>query len=224
MLLLISSTNIFSSVDMSKWEKSLVKDGIVVYKKNIYQGNIIPLLVKAQINYPLDVIMSVLGASNRRTEWIPRQKSSQLLKRNSHYDRIEHSVTNVPWPFNNREFVYSAVTEILKKEKTIIIHMHSVDWPTFKNGNVRGYMHDGTMILRQIKKRVIEFTMKFESDPKGMIPNWIINIAQKKWPVNFIKNLRAQLKKVDLEGGHEYAGIDFFNLSLEQKRKAYDIK
>lgn len=219
LLITLVSFSVFAgTINMSLWQEQLSEDGIKVFSKKNHKGPVIPLMAQGQLNHSMDLLLSVLGDGDRRQEWIPRQKIGRTLKKMNHFDRIEYSVTNVPWPFNDREFVYRAKTEIVKKEKKVIIHMHSQPWQKFKNSYVRGEMHDGTMILRQLKPNVIEFTMKFESDPKGMIPNWIINIAQKKWPLKFIQNLRIQLQKVEKEGSYTYKGIDIFNLTPQQMK------
>ena len=33
------------------------------------------------------------------------------------------------------------------------------------------------------------------TDPKGMIPKWIVNYAQKNWPRDFFQGLKKQLTK-----------------------------
>ena len=46
--------------------------------------------------------------------------------------------------------------------------------------------------------------MAFLNDFKGMIPTWIINIVQKKWPHKFMKSLRTQLNKADIKIAPEF--------------------
>lgn len=213
-LLLFFCYNTQAVIDHTKWNEDFNEDGIRVYKKTNHQGPVIPLMVKAELHHPLEIIMSALGDSENRKNWVPRQSASKLLKKNNEFDRIEYSVTEVPWPFNDREFVYRARTVIDAKNKTITIHMHSVPWAPFKNGHVRGHMEDGSMIIKQITPNVFEFTMMFESDPKGMIPNWLINIAQKKWPVAFIKNMKNELAKIEKQQNYLFKGVDFFNLKM----------
>ena len=37
------------------------------------------------------------------------------------------------------------------------------------------------------------------TDPKGMIPSWIINLVQKSWPVKSIRNLVERASKEDIK-------------------------
>jgi predicted HNH restriction endonuclease len=208
--LLMTSIFAEAKIKMSEWELAEDYDGIKLYRKEQTNSDIFPLMVKAPLNHKIEVIMSVLAASSRRKEWIPRNIGGRLLKKNSEFDRIEYTVTNVPWPFDNREFVYRAITKIDKDKKVITISMKSFPWKEIDSDNVRGFMHDGSMIIRQIKPKYYEFTMMFESDPKGSIPKWIVNYAQKKWPVAFVRNLRKQIKKVLKEGNYQFKGKDLF--------------
>lgn len=213
-----------AKIEMKDWQLADDIEGIKLYRKLKTSGAVVPLMVKAPLNFKLDIIMSILAASHRRSEWIPRNIGGRLLKKNNDFDRIEYTVTNVPWPFSNRDFVYRAITQIDAKNKSIIISMKSLPWPEIDDDNVRGFMNDGSMIIREIKPGYHEFTMMFESDPKGSIPKWIVNYAQKKWPIKFVQNLRNQIKKVLKEGRYQFKGVNFFKEGLKAFKASQSLK
>jgi len=44
-------------------------------------------------------------------------------------------------------------------------------------------------------KHQTEVTVEILSDPKGMLPAWLVNLVQKSWPVKTLRGLRNQVKK-----------------------------
>ncbi|MGK0367962.1 MAG: hypothetical protein ACI9QD_001102 [Thermoproteota archaeon] len=193
-LTLFSSQTFSATINWNDWKKFYTEDGITVYKVKNPKKSIIPLMAKAKIEYSLNAILSLLSRQDLRKQWVPRWGGSGVLKNISEFERIEFTVSKVPFPFYNREFIYKTKTTFDKINRTANIDIKTVEWKKLGKGYQRGHIYNGSLILKELSANQVEFTLNFETDPKGYIPKWLVNIVQKKWPFKYLTGLRTQLK------------------------------
>ena len=187
----------FSVSANAEWKLISERNNIKVYEKTNHKSEIIPLMAEAIVDYNVKQVVEVLGDTAKKKEWMPALHSARTVKQKSYWDRIEYSRSLVPWPFSDRDFVYHAKVEVLDNGKRYLAHMKSVEGVIPKvDGVVRAKMLDGTMDLKYVNESQTYIKMNFYSDPKGFLPRWLANWAQKTWPEDMIKAMRAQLSKI----------------------------
>jgi len=77
--------------------------------------------------------------------------------------------------------------------------VESVLMPIDEN-NIRADLFETIYTLTAIDKETTAVMLTFHADPKGWVPNWIVNIIQRKFPFRILKNLNARLNGADREG------------------------
>jgi hypothetical protein len=179
--------------NLAKWELVKEADQVKVYQKNEAGSALFSLRGETVLHSSLDQITKVLGDSSIAGEWIPKVERRVLLKEFTQKDRVEVTYVNMPWPITDRYFVNRAKLEILPDGTYLIsIKAHTED--LVKNEDmVMGQLHFSKFVLKPLPDGSTHFLLEVNTDPKGMIPKWIVNYAQRSWPIDFFNGLRRVL-------------------------------
>ena len=62
-------------------------------------------------------------------------------------------------------------------------------------GRVRGQLDRLVYKLEKLKSNQIRVTVEIMVNPKGLLPNFMINLIQKEWPITTLRQLNAQALK-----------------------------
>lgn len=197
-LCILSITSIslsIAEINTSEWQLKKDEDGIKVYVIAVENTDIIKAKSVATLNASMEEIKNILDDIEHRHEWVPFLKESSILKQDSENKKIEYSIFSAPWPASDRDFVYSLQRTINTKNQQIY-EMKSVKNSAMpENSNrVRGVIFESKYILTAISNNATQVELIYHADPKGWLPNWIINIIQKVLPYKILKNLRMRLE------------------------------
>lgn len=198
-MFLVISYNVNSSTDnQHHWKLISKEEQIKVFQDLNNKKDIILLKAEGQVNAPIKVVLSVLANAPKKVEWMPNYGGSKtVVKGKDDLNRIEYSISKVPWPFKDRDFVFKIDSIVDKKNKSITVKMKSVnDVVPVDDRYVRGELIHGTIYIEYVKESVTFVRIIFATDPKGLIPTWLVNYASRKWPFKMIKGLRMQVKKL----------------------------
>ena len=110
----------------------------------------------------------------------------------------------MPWPFQDREFVFRARIEIDREAGTFTAKMRSIESPTEApetSGLVRGVLESSTIHLRSLPpdaatgQPATHVTVEIRADPKGNVPEWLVNLFQRDWPRKTLLGISAKSRK-----------------------------
>ena len=135
--------------------------------------------VQTVINKTPEQIHAFLWDYTNKPKWSDEIKEIRLVKQLGDHMRILYEHHGAPWPVSDRDLVLaSRYVErpygILIINKSIDIGLPEVD------GLVRADMVFGSMYLRRSGDSATELTLIGCMDPKGSIPNLIINNGAQK--------------------------------------------
>ncbi|MFZ8933876.1 MAG: START domain-containing protein [Bacteriovoracaceae bacterium] len=193
LLTLITINSVQASI--GHWKKMKVKEGISVFKKEIPNSKLVAFKGEAVIEASAGKIIHVLKDNTHKKDWVDRLLKSEVLEKNNEYEQVMYQVFNAPWPVSNRDFVYKAK---LTRDKSgvITLDMNSIDHPKSpKTVGVRADLIRSIYKLTPIGPNQTKLEVQIQSDPKGLLPKWVVNIIQKSWPLKTLKRIRAQVKK-----------------------------
>ncbi|MBT6488737.1 MAG: hypothetical protein HOK97_03180, partial [Deltaproteobacteria bacterium] len=108
---------------------------------------------------------------------------------------------------SNRDFVFHRNINIDQAAKSIAVVVHSVDDDRAPKTDccVRGWLSRAYWRFTALPGGKTKIEVEVITDPKGMIPTWIINLVQKSWPVKSIGNLVARAAQDDITPVPEFA-------------------
>jgi hypothetical protein len=201
-LLLISQVT--SADELSKhfkpdgWEKVYNKEGVLVHSQKALNSKIVGFKAEAVLDATLENVLQVLRDVEGTTRWAPNLVEKKTIVNNSDLKAITYNNNDLPWPAADRDMILVNELRLDKKNKVLVVDTHSVthpDYPEFKNA-VRAEMPYGTLeFQRRENKAWVRMTILV--DPRGSIPVWLVNMLQKRIPLQFLKALEkeSQLKK-----------------------------
>lgn len=182
----------------SGWEKISDHDGIVVYMRDLAGSDVISLRGEATVDATVANIVVTMADNKTAAEWMPMVKERRDLEAISATERLELTHIGMPFPMSDRYFINRGKREDLDDGK-VKLSVRSVDNPDAKyldEDKVLGVLHTSEFLLVPVDGgQRTHITLEVNSDPKGLIPKWLVNTAQKSWPRKFFTGLASQLEK-----------------------------
>ena len=184
------------------WEELSNEDGIKVWRRDVDGSPVVAFKGETVINAPLAKVANVLDDTSRKGEWVANLLESKDLTIFSPTDRIEYNRTEAPWPIKDRDFVFRATVQVDKSSKTITIQIKSTTHaskPVDEDKAVRGELLESSYVLASLGENRTRVTVEMQVDPKGSVPKWVVNWAQKGWPRKTLEGIRGQCAKADVK-------------------------
>ncbi len=183
--------------DLQQWKLIDEEDGIQTYEKIKSNSGLVAFRGEILIPAPLKKVATILVEDSLQKEWVDSFVEARTLSRKNELEHVEYNQTKVPWPFQNRDFVFRVNVKINPQPATLLITMKSIEDPAAPplKGIVRGEIIHSYYYLKEISGlRATKMVVEMEVDPKGAIPLWLVNLSQKGWPHNTL----AAVKKLSL--------------------------
>jgi len=196
LIMTVLTTSAFAKID-TNWEEIQNEDGIKVYEGDVKGESIVAFKGEAIIEGSMSQVMSVLYDMEHKTEWVDRLVETKLVRQINIRARVEYNRSATPWPLSDRDFVYKAQISMNKDKsfaKIVLISTEDNKMPV-RDGIVRGDLKESAYTLTKLESGKTLLTVEILADPAGFLPNWLINIIQKKWPSKTIAGIRKQIKK-----------------------------
>jgi hypothetical protein len=183
------------------WEKIDDDDGITVFRREIAGSPVIAFKGIGVVNAPIARVVAVITDTPRSTEWMDSTSEARVVRKVSPLEQIVYTHIATPVVMKDRDFVTRAKAEIDGAKKRFVIRIQSVNDPGAPpTSYVRGEIHQSSFILTSIDGgKKTQVVTEIHADPKGSVAKWIVNLFQKNWPHNTIKNLRKQVGKGDIK-------------------------
>ena len=173
---------------------------IIVEKKNSPEDEVNTYRGTTTMPMSIERIAYVLDDTESKTEWVSRLKQENRLEGNPFsYRSIAYQHYNLSWPVSDRDYVIESKWTVMKDMKlpTAILSIKSIirdDVPEIE-GRVRGQLDRLVYKLEKLKSNQTRVTVEIMVNPKGLLPNFMINLIQKEWPITTLRQLNAQALK-----------------------------
>jgi hypothetical protein len=185
----------------NNWKKLYSKNGITVYSQKAPDSDVLALKASAILRAPMDQVLEVLRKVEISKEWIPHIDAKNTIKDFSDFEAITHSVNMLPWPLADRSLLLHNKLRIDREKKYLVIDIHSVDFDTnpIKKDRVRANLYCGQTFMRPVGEEETEIELILFVDPRGHIPTWLVNMAQKSMPYNFLRALEEKASRTNYD-------------------------
>lgn len=187
--------------NLDKWKLIDERNGIKTYEKIKSDSGLVAFRGEILIPASLKKIATVLDDDQLQKEWVDSLVEMREISRKNEFEHIQYNQTKVPWPFQNREFVFRVIARANMNPPTLLIHMKSINDTSVPNadGVVRGEIINSYYYLKEIKGlTATKMIVEMEVDPKGAIPLWLVNLSQKNWPHNTLQAVKKISLRDDL--------------------------
>ena len=185
------------------WESVGEIDGVKVWKKSVEGSGLLAFRGEVTADVSVGQIMAVFTNPKKRKDWVARFRDSKNLETGPGF--AEYWIAfNAPFPVSNRDYVLRSEGFPDPDARVYVSKIKSItrkDTPEHdccvRADVTRTYYRFEA--LRGEKPRV-KMTVEVHMDPQGMLPNWLINMIQKKWPADTLNGLVREAKKAKLTG------------------------
>ncbi|HYX39036.1 MAG TPA: START domain-containing protein [Oligoflexus sp.] len=198
------------------WEVLNTEEGVTVYRSDKAQDNIFTFRGVGLVESSIPKLIALMSDPHRMPEWVFNCEEGQLVERNfkdsdrapdaSPYYQIFYGVTSVPWPLTPRDYVLKAQISYEKLPnsslpKNVTIAMRSIEHPKKPEvpGRVRMPVMESMIVMtpedQEGKKTWVDFSVT--TNPGGVIPAWISQMASRDIPRKTLVNLRKLAQKQD---------------------------
>lgn len=179
----------------STWKKLSSSQGVDTYKRLEASLDTLSLKGIGIIEAPADTLLELMRKNELVTKWMPYVNSKISIKELNEDHRITLTLIKMPWPVELRQVIAEEKISYLDA-KTILVEMRSVDQQVETHPDaIKAQIHHSRFHLRKLNEYSTKLTLEVNGDPKGLIPKWIVNLAQKEWPRQVILGLRKMSDK-----------------------------
>jgi hypothetical protein len=182
------------------WKKIGEEEGIVGYTRPTNKSTVDEIKAEGIVNAPIAVVEAVMRDVPSMPEYMFLCKEASLVNTpdmKSAGDVVYfYSLTDLPFPVNDRDGVIKSVWSIDKATGTIYCHAEGVK-TTYKQKNntvrVTFSIIETTLIPRGADKTYVIYQVL--SNPGGSLPSFVVNLLTNDYGIKTIAGLRKMVKK-----------------------------
>lgn len=183
------------SVFANDWAIAKEGNGVKVYTRKATGSDIMEFksitTVKADMKSLEAIMDNVVGYKN----WQANIETIKILKLMNANEKYVYYTTDVPWPITSRDMVLN----IKKTISTNGVVLYSVScFPNYieeKEDYIRMKDAKGYWQFTPQGNGKIEVIYQFYGDPRGSLPDWVINMFIVDGPYKALTNLKAKVEK-----------------------------
>jgi hypothetical protein len=187
--------NTYATSKKEPWIQITKKNGITIWKKNFRQSSLVSFKGSMILDADIHQVFSVLYDPYHKKEFIQNCDKFELLKVSTLPEStISYMKMKSPFPLiDDRDVVIQTKTEILNKQKAIRVNFWNTTHPLRRpqKGIVRIPLLKGQWILQSLSEGKTNVQYQLVTNPGGLIPKWIVNLANKKLPFKTLTKMKG---------------------------------
>lgn len=193
LLLIFISFNLKLQSQSTKWKLDKDKNGVKIYLRKHKETGLKEAMGVMQVRTSLSAILTLLKDYDNQKNWLYANKSSNLLQSRDNFHWILHTVSEAPWPFQNRDLISEADMQ-QDTNRVVIIKIHAKpDYIAVNEDIVRiKYMHSEWKFTPK-RNGMVTIRFKIRINLGGSLPVWVMNLAVDRGPFNTLVKMREQL-------------------------------
>jgi len=204
---LLFSITVFTQA-AGEWELKKNKKDIKVYVRDSPDSPIKQLKMKFTVEASMSAIVLLLQDVAAIPDWVYKCPEAYHLKKISPSEEIYYNRMDFPWPLDDRDLIVK--NKMVQDPVTKVVRSESFNSPTYipeKEGLVRIPKLHLWWEFTPKNNGLVDVEYFLSSDPGGLIPAWMINLAIDQGPTQTVKAFRKILKTPK----YQNARLDFIS-------------
>ncbi len=184
-----------ANTDPPKWEHIYTTDGIEGFSQKPTDSDFFGFKGIGIVDANVETVLNVISDVKHELEWVYLLKDHEVLSAPNTYERVEYQLFGLPWPVDDRDFVFQVKVTTLDEAGRVLIEITSVDVANAPpTRGVRGQLTKSLFLLEPHSENSTKLTVEIFSDPKGALPAWMVYFVQRRWPYATITGIREQVQ------------------------------
>jgi hypothetical protein len=152
------------------------------------------------MDVPIATLVSLLLDDDKATEWVDLQAEHWVISQASTDDKVLYERYDLPFPIDDRDYVISQKASYDEANWVFTLDFESVSDPAKPPSDccVRAMAYRTFWRLTKVDDWSTKVEVEVHTNPKGMLPAWLINMIQKDWPWKTISGLVKRAKYGDI--------------------------
>ncbi len=183
-----------SSNDSASWVLRKNENGIAVYTRYATGSSIKEIWVIDTVKSSLSGVVALLLDTKNYPAWVYRCRECKTLKLINDWEQYDYELTDVLWPFDDRDVITD--TKISQDSFTKTVTINSIGAPDYMpdvDGTVRIRQFHSVYKLSKLESGKIKVDYTLYGNPGGHIPAWLINASIVIGPYNSTLEMNKRL-------------------------------
>ncbi len=181
------------------WEWVGNIDGVKTWRKEVKGKDTVAFKGEVFANVHIGKILKVFIDGKHRRHWVDRYDDHKTFKKQALLEDYWISF-DLPWPVSNRDYVLRSTGVANADDAVFICDIKSIklDQAPEHDCCVRAEAYGTYYKFEAFRgKQRTKLTVEVHTDPKGILPTWLVNSIQKKWPSKTLNGLIKHARKVN---------------------------
>ncbi len=179
-----------------EWELKRDKEGIKIYTRHVEGSNFKEFKGETQINASISALAAVFIDVEGMVDWIYDIKEVRLLEEQGDTVQVLYQETNVTWPFQNRDGIYSNSLSWDREKKLMRVDVGChPDYLEEVKGKVRTSRANGYWEFKPGQDGRVHAVFSLHIEPGGSVPAWLSNSFVINSPFETMKKLKIIVRK-----------------------------
>lgn len=205
--LLMSAVLFFSAPALAGWDNVGTTKNVKVERKTMPDSALFAFRGEGTFNVPIGLLVSVLKDEKIAVEWVDLMTEHSVIRKISEGSNLIYESYGLPWPISDRDYLMIERYTFDETSKVFTIDYESVTDAAkpVRKDHVRAMAYRTFWRLEQVGPGRTKVEVEVFTDPKGVLPSWLINLIQEDWPWKTIDGLvrRAQKGDIKVDSGTE---------------------
>jgi hypothetical protein len=189
-----------ASQAQDNWNEVKDKDGIKVFTRTntvmSFKEFKATMIISGKVNDVLSVLFDVEGL----TTWGYNILKSELIERTGDSLQIYYAVAKAPWPYKDRDGIYSNKMIWDKELKTLLVEIDLLEKDMYADNDFVRMDGYGFWKIKERLSGEIEIDFQMQINPGGSIKAWVANMFVSDSPFYTMQKLREALKNEKYQG------------------------
>jgi hypothetical protein len=177
------------------WEFIGTIDGVKTWRKEVPGSDVLAFRGEYVANVHMGKLLDVFIDKTQRKHWVDRYDEHRTFENPNKMLEKYWIHFHLPFPVSDRDYVLQADGIADPNTRVFTCKIKSItDNRAPENGCcVRATAHGTYYRFEAVKgKEQVKMEVEVHTDPKGLLPNWLINLLQKSWPSKTLSRLAAR--------------------------------
>lgn len=179
----------------TSWQDVGDINGVHVWKRDEPGSSVTSFRGEVVAPVHIGKLIAVMQDRDARKNWVDRYHSSQLLEKPNAMSEVYWIRFKLPAIISDRDYVLRADAAMDEANHVFTIEIKSINDPrkgpddccTRAIINRASYKFTALKAVNGVPQTKIE--VEVNTDPKGLLPTWLVNMIQKEWPSKTLNNL-----------------------------------